>query len=367
MGREIAVALALAALSACEADPLGLADAGADGGAAVDGGGALPDAGLTVLDSGSGEADGGGATPDGGLSAPDATPGDSGVVSEDCITDPSPGQHVFQCGGHDFNVSVPAACARGCGLITDVHGLTMSGRMMENNTGLAALGEQYGYVVIQPNANPRPPLSAWLEADDDVVYDFIQRAERVYQSDPLRIHFTGFSQGGFMSWRFICKHADHFASIAPAAAGTPCPLLGPDMPGCDFSGGSAPAAELDVLYMHGTQEENYIPYTCAQSQIAGLLSYWGMSFSATVSMDAMHVRRRYTNARGTVFEHLAHDYYSDAEVVLISATRLGGHCFPGSTDPGNEPGQLFSFKCEQPSAFTWGVEVMRFFMDHPHR
>jgi len=34
-----------------------------------------------------------------------------------------------------------------------------------------------------------------------------------------------------------------------------------------------------------------------------------------------------------------------------------GHCFPGSTDPGTQPGQLFSFKCQQPASFVWGTEA----------
>lgn len=36
-----------------------------------------------------------------------------------------------------------------------------------------------------------------------------------WQIDPMRIHMTGFSQGGALSWRFICDHADVLASVAP--------------------------------------------------------------------------------------------------------------------------------------------------------
>ncbi|GIS33212.1 MAG: hypothetical protein Ct9H90mP4_11260 [Gammaproteobacteria bacterium] len=34
-----------------------------------------------------------------------------------------------------------------------------------------------------------------------------------------RIHITGFSQGGYMSWRFICKYSDVLASAGPLAYG----------------------------------------------------------------------------------------------------------------------------------------------------
>ena len=29
-----------------------------------------------------------------------------------------------------------------------------------------------------------------------------------FDVDRDRVHFTGFSQGGFMTWKFICDHAD---------------------------------------------------------------------------------------------------------------------------------------------------------------
>jgi hypothetical protein len=41
-----------------------------------------------------------------------------------------------------------------------------------------------------------------------------------------------------------------------------------------------------------------------------------------------------------------------------------GHCYPGSTDPRTELGQLFPFGCVPPNDFTWGVEAMQFFVAH---
>ena len=89
-----------------------------------------------------------------------------------------------------------------------------------------------------------------------------------------------------------------------------------------------------------------------------------MQTSSVVSMDVNHLRTRYTNASGTVFDFLEHDY-SSTERVILSATELRGHCYPGSSDPGTEQGQLFSFACEQSSAFAWGEAAVQFFIDHP--
>jgi polyhydroxybutyrate depolymerase len=269
---------------------------------------------------------------------------------------------VFPCDGIDYDVEVPAACpAGGCGVIVDVHGLTMSAAMLDNNDGLRARGGAAGFVVIQPNANPDPPQASWSTTDDAKIYDFMMRAVAVYGIDPDRIHFTGFSQGGFMSWRFLCDHADVLASVAPAAGASNC--VG--TPACTFTGSEIPAQEIAVLYMHGIQDTNYVSFACAQPQVDAMVAAWGLTSDGVIASGPDFTRTRYSDASGTVVEFLAHDYFSTQQVPLIDQTRLLGHCFPGSTDPGGLPGQLFSFRCEQDAAFVWGQEVVDFFVAHP--
>jgi hypothetical protein len=70
-----------------------------------------------------------------------------------------------------------------------------------------------------------------------------------------------------------------------------------------------------------------------------------------------YTRTRWTNPRGVTFELIEHDYAS-------SNTLVGGHCFPGSDDPGGLAGQVASFACAKPSAFVWGEVVMQFFLAH---
>jgi predicted esterase len=290
----------------------------------------------------------------------DATP-------DPCFPTAAPGHHVLPCEGIDYDVEVPASCApAGCGVIVDVHGLTMSADMLDANDGLRARGGAAGFVVIQPNANPDPPSSSWSTADDPKILDFLQRAIAFYGLDPDRVHFTGFSQGGFMTWRFLCNHADVFASVAPAAAASDC-VAG--MEACTFTGTELPSREIPVLYMHGRAEQNYVPWTCAQPQVDALVEAWGLTSAGVVASGPAFTRERFTDATGTVVEFLAHDYYSDQQIPLLDLTRLQGHCFPGSMDPGGMPGQLFSFKCEnpQPMDFTWGEEVVDFFVAHPRQ
>lgn len=282
-----------------------------------------------------------------------------GPMAEGCITDVTPGNHEFTCDGLVFHVSMPAACVQsGCGLILDVHGLSMSGPMQENNTNLAALTQNLDFVVAQPSATPRPPLAGWTPGTDDPkMLAFIDLAKRVYQIDDGRVHFTGFSQGGYMSWRFICANSDLFASVAPAAATIYSPA--PGAGGCNFTD-QLPAQELSILYMHGTRDALVDP-AGAQPQIDAVIAAWGFGAGTVVSMDNDYVHRRYENANGTIFETVLHDYVSDATSNIPLVPDIVGHCYPGSTDPGDEQGQLYSFKCEPPNAFHWGEMVLDFF------
>lgn len=290
------------------------------------------------------------------------------VVDDPCFPSPGAGHRVYSCNGIAFDVEVPAACVGGgCGLILDVHGLTMSAAMEDANTGLRARGSAAGFVVVQPSANPAPPQASWEEEDEAKVFDILTRAIAVYGIDPDRVHMTGFSQGGFMTWRLLCAHADVFASVAPAAAASSCPVIGnpAGAAACSFTGSEVPSRELPILYMHGRADENYIPYRCAEPQVDAIASAWGLTANGVVASGAGYTRRRWSDATGTVVELLAHDYTSSAQVPFVLASELQGHCFPGSTDPGDQPGQLFSFRCQQPSAFVWGSEVVAFFLAHP--
>ena len=266
-----------------------------------------------------------------------------------CITDKTAGTHSYTCASVKYDVVIPAACAAGgCGLILDVHGATMSAKMEDNNTAMRALGDKYGYVVIQPTAPGSPPTTSWTPgADDDKVYAVLVEAIAVLGIDKKRVHMTGFSQGGMMTSRFLCKHADLFGSVAPAA-GT----------GCTFTGSDTPSVEVPVLYLHGTADI-LVAYSAGTKQRDAAIAAWKMTGPVTVASDAKYSHQRWTSPKGTVFEFFSHDYKA-------SSIAIQGHCYPGSKDEkGGEPGQLFGFACTPPNAFVWGEAAMAFFIAHP--
>ncbi len=286
---------------------------------------------------------------DGTVMVPDPVP-------DDCITEVTAGHHVFRCGDFDFDVEVPATCLEvQCGLVVDVHGYTMDAAMENKNTGLRELGAERGYVVIQPNANPAPPNSSWNVEDDAVVFDFAMRTVDAFHLDEARLHFTGFSQGGFMSWRFLCKYGDVFASIAPGAACSASAIVDGCSPADEPFAGTP-----HVLYIHGLTDA-LVPYEdCAEPQRDSVLAAYAMAGPPqSVDEASEHRWNRWTSADGVVFEMIDHDYRAVSPI-------LAGHCFPGSVDlEADLPGQFLAFGCSPESPLSYGEVVMDFFEAHP--
>lgn len=303
---------------------------------------------------------------DSSTSAPPPTP--SG-----CITDVTPGDHTFTCEGFSVDVSIPPKCVQpGCGLITQLHGDTGTGALMDANTNLKALGKQKGFVVVSPTGPPWPgaePGSTWRPIDDEKVFAIITKVAEVFRTDPRKNHLTGFSRGGFVVWRLLCKHADAFASVAPATAGSSpgtsngFTCNGVSEVSCPFDGttNGKPSVEVPVVFLIG-RTDTPVPLGCTSRIREQAIAAWGLTAQADVAGDAMYKHRRWSNAKGTVLETFEHSYETVSPGPFSSAK---GHCFPGSTyDP---QAAQYAVPCKGPNAFTWGEQVIAFFEAHPKK
>jgi len=176
---------------------------------------------------------------------------------------------------------------------------------------------------------------------------------------------TGFSQGGFMTWRFLCAHADLFASVAPPR---PVELPGRRQPvgrpGLLVHRCGGPSRKVPILYMHGRADDNYIPFACAQPQVDAIVSAWGLTAEGVVASSPTYTRTRWSDATGTVVELVVHDYSSSAQVRSSRRPGCTGTAFRARPTQATTR-QLFSFRCQQPASFVWGAEVVDFFVAHP--
>lgn len=276
-----------------------------------------------------------------------------------CITDVSAKDHVFTCEGLRVDATVPDAClAPGCGLILQIHGDTGTGKLIDQNTNLHALGKQKGYVVISPTGpafGGGQPGSTWTRAEDTKLVAITRLFAQVFRVDDKRIHATGFSRGGFVTWRLVCDAPDLFASFAPAAAGN-----GNGETTC-FSQGRSPTRKADVLFLVGRTDVP-VPFATMTSIRDALVTDYGLPAPTTVSSNAQYTHRRWTKASGPTLEVFEHAYETEPTGPFGGSR---GHCFPGSTMPPFSP--QYAVPCKGPNAFTWGEEVMKFFEAHPKR
>tara|TARA_B100001029_G_scaffold24326_1_gene16938 strand:- start:982 stop:1935 length:954 start_codon:yes stop_codon:yes gene_type:complete len=269
-----------------------------------------------------------------------------------CISELKKGKSKLSCEGISFNLNVPKQCLdKSCGLILDVHGWQMSATLQDMHTQLSKIGAEHSYIVIQPNANKTTFGRSWSEKDDEKVFFILNSVKEAYQVMGERIHITGFSQGGFMSWRFICKYSDVLASAAPLAYGAvrynrqERPVTSEVMSDCFQDG------QIDILYGHG-QKDGLVPYAGAMQTLKLILPNWKMNQREVIGSADDYKHIRFYNDQGTSFEFINFNWVINTK----SMSNLGGHCFPGS---GGYLG------CGKDNAINWGEEVVKFFLKHP--
>jgi polyhydroxybutyrate depolymerase len=141
-------------------------------------------------------------------------------------------------------------------LVILLHGYTNTGQEVEDWMQFASLVDEHGFLYVYPTGtsdflgNP-----FWNATDaccnlfgsgvDDSTYlrDVIEEMRTLYNVDDRSIHFAGHSNGGFMSYRMACDHADVVASIASLAGAT---YLDP--------ADCTPVAPVHALQIHGTSD-----------------------------------------------------------------------------------------------------------------
>ena len=103
-------------------------------------------------------------------------------------------------------------------LVMTIHGLLGNARQHVTQTQWAAVAERYGFVVVAPNGR-RNWDNSQGGIDDDFLRDVVADVRERNCIDARRIYVTGHSNGGFMTHRMACEHADLFAAGASYAAG----------------------------------------------------------------------------------------------------------------------------------------------------
>jgi len=221
----------------------------------------------------------------------------SAQSSPDCFTDSIAGDRTVLCAGLRVDARVPPACLRtSCGLILELHGDTGTGLLEDAHVRLRDLGARDGYIVVAPTG---PPFgrgksgSTWSSANDAALVEIVRQFSRAYRADMKRIYVTGFSRGGFVTWRLACDHADLFAAAAPAGASTG----GDRGERTCFSPGHTPSRKIPLLLLMG-RTDAAVGYPLMVAIRDAAIKQYGATTSQVLAGDSTYTHTRWTSPDG---------------------------------------------------------------------
>ena len=161
-------------------------------------------------------------------------------------------------GERRFEINVPAGYdeSRPVPLVVVLHGYTGTGSGAKAYFQLEAEARKRGFLTVYPdgtedssgnqfwNATDACCQFTPSEADDSAYLTaLIDRVEQKFSVDPKRVFFVGHSNGGFMSYRMACEHADRIAAIVSVAGAT-----FEDLAACK------PVQPVSIVQVHGTSD-----------------------------------------------------------------------------------------------------------------
>ncbi len=147
-------------------------------------------------------------------------------------------------------------------LILALHGYGGSGAQLEAYVNFTALAEPFGFLLVAPDGTGDLIGNRFWNATNaccnffgspvnDAAYllALINEIKAQLTVDNQRVYIVGHSNGGFMSYRMACEHADTIAAVASLAGAT---FLDPNA--------CTPNAAVHTLQIHGTND-SVINYT----------------------------------------------------------------------------------------------------------
>jgi polyhydroxybutyrate depolymerase len=218
-------------------------------------------------------------------------------------------------------------------VVLALHGMGMTGSMMDWLSGLNKKSDEAGFIVVYPsglflmwNAGGFTGKTAKGKPDDVAfIGKLLDDLGTVVKVDEKRVYACGMSNGAMMCYRLAAELSDRIAAIAPVA-------------GTIAIDESKPKRPVPVIHFHGTKD-TFVPFETKKGKTPTFMKLKGVDDSIqtwvklngceekpktdTLSKDGDEMkvtRKTYGGGKG------------GAEVVLI-VIEEGGHTWPGMTPP----------------------------------
>lgn len=233
-----------------------------------------------------------------------------------------------------------------------IHGLSQTAvNFCVVGSSLLAKSDKEGFILVMPlgygaswNAGTCCGAASTEQLDDVALMRAIfAEVSKHVNIDRRRVYATGFSNGGFMSWRLACDAADIFAAVAPSAGGIgtnelsaatwdlvgPGSAIGATNASSDFTQ-CTPSQPISVLDLHGT-EDGLVAFGFQSASLGLIAQRNGCTSTTRPADDPM--------SRGDTMCATFMDCPPGIEVTGCSV-QGGGHNWFGSPDCGTAAGEL---------------------------
>lgn len=211
-------------------------------------------------------------------------------------------------------------------LVISMHGLGGTGEEHRVTTGFDQVADEQNFIVAFPDGVNNRWASGDSESENVDDVGFISALIDVLAAnlsvDLRRVYTTGFSNGGFMSYRLACELENRIAAIGSVAG-----LIDNEV----FES-CAPSRPVPVIHIHGTRDR-IVPYTGALNFFPGvneLLIFWGQQNGCVPPVNREDLPDRVTADNSTVTRLWVETCRDNTAVELLRINN-GGHTWPGST------------------------------------
>lgn len=260
---------------------------------------------------------------------------------------PAPGDHelalTWDGEQRTYQVHAPPSYdpARRLPAVVAIHFRGGDPAALRQTTGLDALADRKGFLVVYPNGAPFGALNALIccGSRDDVGYikAIVNHMIDDWNADPDRIYATGLSIGADMTYRLAVEAPGVFAAIAPVSGG----FIGPRATTDETF---KPSTPVSVITFIGENDQ------ASDTLLAGLQTWrrrLGCVTEASQTIDARRSVHRTTSG------------CADGSEVVAYLIEDMGHSWPGGAA---------GARLANPRTAIAATELMwEFFVDHPRQ
>ncbi|UZO80436.1 alpha/beta hydrolase-fold protein [Aquimarina sp. ERC-38] len=216
-------------------------------------------------------------------------------------------------------------------LLLNFHGYTMNAGLMVAYAEFRPIANRENFIVVYPQGlrdftDTTHFNVGWGNSNvDDLAFTkaLLNQVEATYSIDKKRIYSTGFSNGGFFSYKLACELSGRIAAIASVAGSVTrgqfanCPTV----------------HQMPILEIHGTNDET-VDYNGSDlfTPIPDVLSYW-INFNNTRSVPQTRQVRNKAWWDGSTVTELTYSGGKNGAIVKHFRVNNGEHSWPGTFVP----------------------------------